>query len=144
MTITAHIIGTPKPQPRVKAFSRGGHAGVYTPKTADEWKSAIADQMREHANTAIDGAVRVTMCFYMQRPKSHFRTGKKTSHLLKESAPKHHTVKGDIDNYCKGVMDALTNMQVWRDDSQVVQLSLFKSWAESEPGMSLVITTENE
>jgi len=41
-------------------------------------------------------------------------------------------------------MDALTNMQVWRDDSQVVQLSLFKSWAESEPGMSLVITTGEE
>mgnify|MGYP003626039206 FL=1 len=143
MTITAHIIGTPKPQPRVKAFSRGGHAGVYTPKTADEWKSAIADQMCECANLAIDGAVRVTMCFYMQRPKSHFRTGK-YAHILKDTAPKHHTSKPDGDNLAKGVMDALTDIQVWKDDAQVVYLGITKFWEESEPGMSLVITTENE
>jgi len=143
MTITAHIVGTPKPQPRPRAFARGGRARVYDPGTAEGWKSAIAMEMREHAGKVIDGALWVTMVFYMPRPKSHFRTGK-YSHLLKDSAPEHHTSKPDGDNLAKGTMDALTGIQVWRDDSQVVSLSVSKVWAHTEPGMSLAITTEKE
>ena len=141
--INAHIVGTPKPQPRPRAFARGGRARVYDPGTAEGWKSAIAMEMREHAGNAIDRPLRVTMCFYMPRPKSHFRTGK-YSHLLKEGAPAEHTSKPDCDNLAKGTMDALTGIQVWRDDSQVVSLSVSKVWAQTEPGMSLAITTEKE
>ncbi|SLM18278.1 hypothetical protein SPIRO4BDMA_40850 [uncultured spirochete] len=32
---TIRVLGTPKAQPRVKAFVRGGHASVYTPSTAN-------------------------------------------------------------------------------------------------------------
>ena len=143
MTITAHIVGTPKPQPRPRAFARGGRARVYDPGTAEGWKSAIATEMREHAGKAIDGPLWLTMVFYIPRPKSHYRTGK-YSHLLKDSAPKHHTSKPDGDNLAKGTLDALTGIQVWRDDSQVVRMSITKEWAESQPGMSLAINTENE
>ena len=143
MTITAHIVGTPKPQPRPRAFARGGRARVYDPGTAEGWKSAIAMEMREHAGKVIEGALWVTMVFYLPRPKSHFRTGK-YANLLKDSAPEHHTSKPDGDNLAKGTLDALTGIQVWRDDSQVVSLSVSKVWAQTEPGMSLAITTEKE
>ena len=143
MAIHANIIGTPKPQPRPRAFARGGKARVYDPGTAEGWKGAVAMEMREHAGKAISEPIRVTMCFYMPRPKSHFRTGK-YAHLLKDTAPKHHISKPDADNLAKGVMDALTSIQVWRDDSQVIYLGITKFWAESEPGMSLVITKEKE
>ena len=33
--------GSPKGQPRVRAFVRGNHAGVYDPGTANEFKTSI-------------------------------------------------------------------------------------------------------
>jgi len=45
------VAGIPKGQPRVKAFSRGKHAGVYDPGTSDGWKLLI----RHEAQKAWDG-----------------------------------------------------------------------------------------
>ena len=143
MTITAHITGTPKPQPRPRAFARGGKARVYCPGTAESWKSDIAVAMREHAGATIDGSISITMCFYMPRPKSHYRSGK-YSHILKDTAPAEHIQKPDVDNMAKAVMDALTGIQVWRDDCQVASLSTSKIWADDAPGMSLAITYGNK
>ena len=39
MTLVIH--GKPAPQPRVRAYRRGDHAGVYTPSTADAWKEQV-------------------------------------------------------------------------------------------------------
>jgi len=39
MTLIIH--GKPAPQPRVRAYRRGEHAGVYTPSTADAWKGQV-------------------------------------------------------------------------------------------------------
>ncbi len=44
MTIIIH--GTPKAQPRVKAYRRGSHVGVYTPKSsATSMCASIARQV---------------------------------------------------------------------------------------------------
>ena len=141
MTISAYIPGTPRPQPRVKAYSRGGHAGVYTPDTADAWKQEIALAMREYAGVAIAGPIWLTMSFYIPRPKSHYGTGK-NARVLKPQSPKFHTNRGDVDNFCKGAMDCLTTCKVWKDDAQVVSLKAEKFWADDAPGMALMIMTK--
>lgn len=119
------VSGIPKAQPRVKAFRRGNHAGVYDPGTADGWKLLVTDGVNRHWNRVqFSGPLRLVLAFVMPRPKSHFnRHGE-----VKSSAPSWHESKPDADNLAKAVMDAITQMQVWRDDSQVVQLEVGKGY----------------
>lgn len=46
----------------------------------------------------------------------------------------------DIDNYCKALFDALTHAQIWEDDSQIVQLQIYKHDPQN-PG-SITVTVE--
>ena len=134
-TITFDVEGNPKGQPRPRAFSRGGHARVYDPGTAEGWKSCIALAARPHLpSTPIAGAVSVDLAFWFARPKGH--TGKKG---LKPSAPPDHTQKPDLDNLAKAVLDCLTEIGMWVDDAQIVGLTLRKVWL-SEPGSGCVVT----
>jgi crossover junction endodeoxyribonuclease RusA len=134
-TIEFFTQGTPKGQPRPKAFSRGGHAGVYDPGTANEWKLLIRHEAQKNApESKFSGPVRVTIHFYLPRPKAHFlKSG------LRGDAPVWVEKKPDADNLAKAVMDALTDLgSYWADDSQVTQLHVTKRYA-STPGALLII-----
>ena len=132
------VQGTPKGQPRVRACIRGKHAGVYDPGTADEWKRAVRDAaksaMDENAVEQFETPVRLSVAFYMPRPKSHFNT---RGHL-KMSAMHHHTSKPDLDNLVKATKDALTTAGVWTDDSLVVVCRSLKGYGPN-PGASIRI-----
>ncbi len=131
--ILSFATGIPKGQPRVKAFKRGNHAGVYDPGTADNWKRIVAYQVKEDwSGEAFTGPVAVALNFVMPRPKGHYRTSKHLveGEALKHSAPSMHTSRPDADNLAKAVLDALTNLQVWKDDSQVAQLNITKCYGE--------------
>ncbi|MCY8507703.1 RusA family crossover junction endodeoxyribonuclease, partial [Bacillus atrophaeus] len=59
----------------------------------------------------------------------------------KESAEKgllRPTTKPDVDNYVKGVKDALNHL-IYKDDSQVVDLKVSKFYSE-EPRVEVIIT----
>lgn len=133
------VYGDPKGQPRPKAFSRGGHASVYDPKTAEGWKSQIAMAVKEkNANgLMIEGPVRLIIRAYFSRPKSHYRTGK-NSHLLRNDAPHFHTNKPDFDNLEKAVADALTHLGLWKDDSQVAQNCTEKIYTNDAPPGAII------
>jgi Holliday junction resolvase RusA-like endonuclease len=123
------ILGKPKAQPRVKAYSRGGKAGVYTPSTADEWRRTVKAGLARHASKKLSGAFEVELDFFLDRPRSHFRTGK-YSHILKSDVPKYHTKKPDVDNFAKLILDVLSKIEYWEDDSQVVSLRVTKQYAD--------------
>lgn len=113
--ITFFAPGTPKGQPRVRACIRGRHAGVYDPGTADEWKQAVRVAALKALNgVPFSGPLSLRLDFGMPRPKGHF-----TKKGLRTTAPLYHTIKPDLDNCTKAVKDALTNVGVWHDDSQV-------------------------
>lgn len=134
MTKTRFFVhGTPKGQPRPRAYSRGGKAGVYDPKTADEWKAMVGWEARRHEFDAGQAPVQVTLQFWMPRPKSHY--GAKG---LKATAPRLHTAKPDSDNLAKGVLDMLTQMGYWRDDAQVVVLHVAKAYGKV-PGCDVLV-----
>ena len=136
MTLKFKVTGIPKAQPRVKAFRRGNHAGVYDPGTADGWKLLVRDEARKAWNgEQFEGAVKIEVQFWMPRPKSHFN-----KNGLKAGAQACHTSRPDLDNLLKAVLDALTNLGVWRDDSQIAGVHCFK-WFSTNPGASVYINS---
>jgi crossover junction endodeoxyribonuclease RusA len=139
--ISEYAKGFPKAQPRVKSYSRGGKAGVYTPETKAlrEWRRAVEEVMERHKDKKLDGAFSVHLEFYMPRPKSHFRTGK-FSHLIKDDAPIDHLTKPDLDNMIKLVLDVMTKSGYWKDDSQVIELSSSKNYADVMDAGCRIIT----
>jgi crossover junction endodeoxyribonuclease RusA len=109
---------------------RNGH--VYNPSTADAWKRAICRTIADLSEVPFfpkGMPVEVWMTFWLPAPKK-----------LKTTGAELVTVKPDIDNYAKAVMDALTNAGLWHDDSQVAVLHASKVREAGGPiGMRLVV-----
>ena len=100
--ISFFVPGTPKAQPRQKAYARNGHAGTYTPSTAEEWKARIRKVAALNLPTEpLSSPIRVDITFYFPRPKNHCRSNGQ----LKDNSPKWHTSKPDRDNSDKAVLD---------------------------------------
>ena len=137
--------GHPKGQPRPRAFSRGGHASVYNPDTADAWKASVSKAWKETVpkedKHPFTGPVFVAMEFVMKRPKSHFGSGKRSGDL-KLTAPRVHVYKPDIDNLAKPVLDVLTNVGAWKDDAQVTTIKVTRRWAEHMSGCTVRISED--
>ena len=138
------VEGTPKPQPRPRAFVRGKHAGVYDCGTANDWKYCVGRTAREHSQTRSDKALILEIFFFLPRPKSHFYQTKKNFGLLKPKAPNWHTSKPDLDNLVKAVMDALNDSGViWNDDSQVAEIVASKRYSMAKSGAEITIKERN-
>lgn len=140
MSLSFFVPGEPKGQPRPKAFARKfgnkWSARVYDPGMAENWKSQIAIAAKGTFTEAITGPVRLELFFNMPRPKSHYRSNGE----LKATAPGWHIVKPDSDNLEKAAMDALTQIGVWLDDSQVCEKLTRKNYATRlETGCSIRI-----
>lgn len=137
LILDVRVDGEPKGQPRPRAFVRNGHARVYDAGTAEGWKSLVAAAVGPHLPTApLEGPVSVEMDFHMPRPKS----------LLRKKDPDGlipHTAKPDADNLAKAVADTLTQVGLWRDDSQICEMLSRKVYARknSGPGMDLRVYT---
>lgn len=129
--------GDPRGQPRPRAFAMGGKARVFDPGTAEGWKSAVAVAARSEIVTKMEGPIRVELGFVIRRPKGHYRTGKHSA-TLRPDAPMRHTSKPDADNLAKAVLDALTTLGAWLDDSQVCVLLVTKNYG-SDPGVHVQI-----
>lgn len=134
--IDTFIPGIPKATPRTRSFSRNEKAGVYTPKTADDWKSIIALYIRKYHGLKHSGPVRVELRFYLPRPKRLMR--KKDP-----DGPIWHTSKPDKDNLEKAVLDIMTNCQIWEDDSQVCSSEVNKYYCgkSGRTGLALKLYT---
>ena len=140
MKIDFFVHGVPKAQPRVKAFVRGGHAGVYTPDSAESWKQAVRLEATTNApESLLAHPVRVELDFFLPRPKAHL----KRDGSLKANQPIWHCKKPDLDNLIKAVTDAITDTQrIWLDDSQICTVSATKTYALNASGCSVRIDAD--
>lgn len=129
--IYVFVPGDPKPQPRPRAFARkmGGKfvARVYDASTAEGWKAQIAEALRPWVGRWFaTGPVLVVLQFVFRRPESHYRK----SGYLKDSTPRDHVGRPDLDNLAKAVLDCCTTLGLWRDDGQVCDLALSKRYQD--------------
>ena len=140
MKLDFFVSGVPKAQPRVKAFVRGGHAGVYTPDSAESWKQAVRRETVANApESVVAQPIRVELDFFLPRPKAHLdKHG-----VPKAKSPVWHCKKPDLDNLIKAVTDAITDTQkVWLDDSQIYQITAVKTYALYASGCSVRINAD--
>lgn len=144
--IAFFVQGEPKGQPRPRAFAmkmgkdamgnQKYQARMYDAGTAEGWKSCVAAAAKEFIPPQpLAVPLRVTLVFYMPRPKSHFRT----NGALKYNAPIWFTGKPDSDNLAKAVLDALTILGMWVDDSLVVKLTAVKAYCGKRTGCDAII-----
>lgn len=124
--------GEPKGQPRPRAFAKkmGAKfvARVYDARTAEGWKSLVAEAARAHLpQSPITEPISLLLSFVMPRPKKHYRTGKRSSEL-RDDAPTWHVGTPDSDNLAKAVMDALSQIGMWKDDGQVCRCYIDKAY----------------
>lgn len=107
---------------------RTGKFGNYDPSKGDK-QDFLAKALSKRPERPYEGPLRVSMEFTFGRPKCHFRTGK-NAHLLKNSAPIHHTSAPDLDNLIKFVGDSLNGI-FWKDDACIAAISAIKPYGDT-------------
>lgn len=145
MTALAFSVpGRPVPQGSKKAMP---HRTTGHPILIDDNSPALKRYRKDvglaaraaHA-TCLSGPVEVDVWFLVERPKTHFGTGRNSA-LIKESAPEHPVARPDLDKYVRAVLDALTQV-CWHDDSQVVTVTARKRYCVQGAGPETVIEVE--
>lgn len=76
-------------------FGRRGKFS-YLPKEVKEYRAAVQDIVAEAGHPTLEGRLAVYLAVHMPSKR-----------------------RSDLDNRCKGALDALTHAGVWLDDSQV-------------------------
>jgi len=107
------VDGKPKATPRIKAFRRGKFTKIMTPDTADDWKAMVAITATPYLpQTPITAPIFCAITLIFPRPKRLCRKKDPSGLIPMPSKP-------DRDNCEKAILDILTNIGMWRDDSQV-------------------------
>jgi Holliday junction resolvase RusA-like endonuclease len=125
------IKGEPRPQGSKTPVQRGGKIIlIEAQKQLPAWREHMTRmlQLKQLEETQpFTTAVNVALTFWLPRPKSVKR--------------QYATGTYDIDKLTRAVLDSITKAGVWRDDSDVVDLTVRKTYADThEPGVLISIT----
>ena len=118
----------PVPKGRARISTRGKKIRTYTPAKTRNFENEIKYWLNSQNKPVVasDCALAVTVCFWLKRPKS-----------VRRALP---TVKPDLDNFCKLVLDA-SNKLLWNDDAQIVDLKLSKRYSSERCGFWVNVET---
>lgn len=144
MSLTIRITGTPAPQGSKRAFVANGRARlVESSGKVKPWRQDVRAAALDALADAVPcpcpytGPVSVAIVFAMPRPAAHYGTGRNAG-LLRLSAPRWHAKRPDIDKLTRSTLDGLGEAGVWRDDSQVAELTVSKVY-DSRAGAVVTI-----
>ncbi|BBU40714.1 hypothetical protein APP_30060 [Aeribacillus pallidus] len=139
MKIQFTVYGEPVAQGRPRAANINGHIRMYDPKKSSDFKNYVRLVASEHRpDKLLEGPISLTVKVYKKSLKSF----SKKKIAAAESGQLRPTSKPDVDNYVKGVKDALKNV-IWKDDSQVVDLHISK-WYSETPRVEITIVPLDE
>ena len=117
---------------------------MYDPSATDK-KEMWLQIAKYKPKQPLKGDISLDVTFYMPRPKSHYRTGKR-SHVLKAKAPVFHSVRPDLDNLIKMLLDTISGKnKMVLDDSQICALASIKvysddlDWNNDHPRTEVII-----
>jgi Holliday junction resolvase RusA-like endonuclease len=119
--LRVELAPVPASRPRTTKF------GTYYTGPYKRWRKD-ADEAIPEAGVPFEGNLNVTLDLVCHKPKT-----------TKRDCP-----RGDIDNYIKAVLDALTKKGYWNDDDQIIHIYAHKRWPEpqEEPHFTVRIETE--
>ena len=127
----------PEAQKKTKFAIRGKYPHAYDP--SKKYKEQIIWQVKPYAPTKImEGPVELELYFHMPIPKaaSMIRRKQMIAGII------HHIKRPDIDNLAYVVTNALKGL-VYKDDSQIVNLHVYKRYADA-PKILLKVIDINE
>ncbi|MNP23881.1 Endodeoxyribonuclease RusA [compost metagenome] len=125
MIIQFTVYGEPVAQGRPKFSTAGGFPKAYDPKKSRDYKDYVRLAAVEYAPKApLEGPLGMVLTVYRSTPKSF----SKRKSAMAEEGKITPTTKPDVDNYLKGVKDALKGI-IWCDDSQVVDVYARKRYS---------------
>jgi Holliday junction resolvase RusA-like endonuclease len=124
MTDRAQVIVPGCPQAAERA--RQGRGRWYTPPATVEYRQRVGWAWREAGSPSFGASpLAASLWFYIERPPSHRTAGGALTKRAASLLP-----PGDVDNYAKGLLDALQKAGAFENDRQVVCLSgVGKAWA---------------
>lgn len=120
------VPGDPQPCERAR---RGARGGWYLPPKTRAYEEAVGWAWRAAGVGAFGGqALTFSASFHIARPAAHFGTGRNAQTLRSSAVAA--VPPGDLDNYCKSVLDGLQVAGAFVNDKQVVCFSgVHKYWA---------------
>lgn len=135
--IEFEVIGVPKPQGSMKAFSAGGQARIKPSGGAAfaSWRNAVAQAAKDVADgaPALDGALELKVAFRFPMPTSRPKAVRAFGECWKTTAP-------DADKLLRCVGDALTASGLITDDARFVDISATKIETTGWTGAVITIT----
>ena len=125
--IRFRVEGDVVPQGRPRLTTAGGHPRAYDPAASRDYKHYVRLVAAQHKGEGLlEGPVAVKLLVGRRIPSSWSKR-RQDAAQKGEILP---TTKPDVDNMAKGVKDALSGV-IWRDDAQVVELTVRKVYASS-------------
>lgn len=130
MKISMIIPGQPVAKGRARITTVGGFARAYTPAKTRSYENIVRNHAQEimalRGLEPLEGPVALVLEAHLQIPASWSK--KKTAEAIAGSIVP--TSRPDLDNYIKAALDGL-NEVVFKDDSQVVEISAKKVYSET-------------
>ena len=118
----------PTAQARARHMVRAGRGVTYKSAGQQANERTLEALLAPHAPAVpLDGGVVLEFRAVFPPPKSASK--KVRTAMLRGTEP--HTKKPDLDNLAKQLKDAMTRLQFWHDDRQVVRLVAEKRYGES-------------
>ena len=99
-----------KRKPKAKGRPRAGRHGMYTDKATREYEQSIRDAYVQSGGPLFEGPVTVIAVF-----------SKDSIGITIKAADDTSSLRGDVDNYIKSIMDGLNGV-AYLDDGQVINI----------------------